>query len=111
MISTESRMISGLRRSITPSAPVAKSSALRITYQLTSGPCIALRRARVRAEDDTADRRDEQHDRRDLEREEVVGEEGAAERLRRAELAADLRRLGQEPAGGEADYDDHLGEN
>src|SRR5262249_16889698 len=80
LISIDSRMISGLRRSSTPSAPVVKSSALRITYHWMSGPCIGsvLQReridpARVRAEHDAADRGDEQHDRGHLECEQVVG--------------------------------------
>ena len=77
-------MISGLRRSITPSAPTEKRIALRITYHWMSGPRIALRRvlalARVRAEDDAADRGHEQHDRRDLEREQVIGEKEPADR-------------------------------
>src|SRR5205823_9327591 len=55
MISTESRMISGERRNMTPSAPVAKSSALRTTYHWMSGPCIALLPSRVRAEHHAAD--------------------------------------------------------
>src|SRR5437868_14494964 len=90
MISTESRMISGLRRTSTPSAPVTKSSAARTRYQPTSGPCIVLQRSRVRAEHDAADRSDEQHDRGDLEREQVVGEEQAPDRRRRAERAGDV---------------------
>src|SRR5436305_8435144 len=85
MISTESRMISGFRRSITPSEPIANRSALRTTYHWMSGPCIRafqrLFHARVRPEHDAADRGDEQDDRRDLEREQVIGQEGTAERL------------------------------
>jgi hypothetical protein len=38
MISSESRMISGLRRSITPSAPSEKSMVATIRYQTMSGP-------------------------------------------------------------------------
>src|SRR5919204_2291834 len=110
MISTDSRMISGLRRRKTPSAPVTKSVVARIRYQTTSGPCIVSRRARVRAEHDAADRRDEQHDRRDLEREQVVGQEEAADRRRRAERAADVVLVLQRAAGGEPDHDDHLDE-
>src|SRR5438067_4390118 len=109
MISTESRMISGLRRTSTPSAPVTKSRPARTRYQPTSGPCIVLQRARVEAEHDPADRRDEQHDRRDLEGEQVVGEEEPPDRGRRAERAADVR-LVREAAGRERERDDHLGE-
>src|SRR5690242_9937843 len=98
MISTDSRMISGERRSSTPSAPVAKSSAARITYALMSGPCIDLGGvvdglACVRPEHDAADRRDEQDDRCHLEGEQVVGEEELADVLRRPEAAADVRLL------------------
>src|SRR5579872_3323483 len=67
MISTESRMISGERRSITPTAPIVKSRAARTTYQEMSGPSIALHGARMGAEHDAADGGDEQHDRRHLE--------------------------------------------
>src|SRR5690348_7338297 len=88
MISTESRMISGFRRSITPSAPVANSSPDSTTYHWRSGPCIALL-ARMRPEHDAADGRDKEDDRRHLEREQVIGQERAAERLGRAEGAAD----------------------
>ena len=82
MISTESRMISGLRRSITPSAPIEKSSPARTTYHRMSGPCIALDPASVRAEHDAADGGDEEHDRRHLERDQLIGEEQAPDRLR-----------------------------
>src|SRR5690348_10351738 len=81
MISTESRMISGFRRSITPSAPTVKRIALRITYHWMSGPCIALRLPGVGAEDDAADRGHEQDDRGDLEGEQVVGQEQPADPL------------------------------
>jgi hypothetical protein len=40
MISSESRMISGERRSSTPSAPIANRIALTATYQVMSGPSI-----------------------------------------------------------------------
>src|SRR5262249_52519432 len=84
MISSESRTIRGLRRSRTPSAPVQKRNAATARYQATSGPSIAgLLPSGVRAEDHAADRRDEQHDRRHLEREQVIREEEAAD-LRRA---------------------------
>ena len=83
------------RRRASPRAP---------RYQVTSGPCIGLldrlerpgwplARARVRAEHDAADRRDEQHDRGDLEGEQVVGQEERPDRRGRAERARDLRRL------------------
>src|SRR5215470_5371432 len=111
MISTLSRMISGLRRSITPRAPVVNRNAERITYHVMSGPCIALQRTGVRPEHDAADGGDEQHDRRHLECEQVVGEEEAADGLGRAEGAVDLLRLVEEPAAGEADDHDHLGED
>src|SRR5579862_5170106 len=95
MISTESRMISGLRRRSTPSEPVANRITLSAMYQLMSGPCIRpqaslVGRARVRAEYDAADGGDQQHDRGDLEREQVVGEEQAPDVRRRAEAARDV---------------------
>src|SRR3954451_13332651 len=111
MISTLSRMIRGLRRSSTPSAPVVKRIALRTMYHWMSGPCIALQLACVQAEHDSADGCDEQDDRCHLEREQVVGEEEAADRLGRAETALDLLRLREEATGGQADDDDHLGED
>src|SRR5215218_11150704 len=99
MISSESRTISGLRRMSTPSAPVQKRKAATQRYQTTSGPftsrplalarvagswnayaCSPLRLrgrgvARVAAEDHAAHRCDQQRDRGDLEREQVVGQE------------------------------------
>src|SRR5512146_880907 len=111
MISTESRMISGLRRTSTPSAPVTKRSPARTRYQPTSGPCIVLHRSRVGAEHDAADRGDEEHDRRHLEGQEMVGEEEPADRRRRAERAADVRLVGELAAGRERERDDHLGED
>src|SRR5438874_308643 len=96
MISTESRMISGLRRSSTPSDPAAKRITASARYQETSGPCIDLpARVRVMTEHYPSDRRDEQHDRRDLEREQVIGEEEPPDLRRRAEGAVDLRRVGE----------------
>src|SRR5205814_2592187 len=89
MISTESRMISGLRRTSTPSAPVTNRSAARTRYQPTSGPCIVLQRPRMLAEHDPADRGDEQHDRRHLEGEQVVGQEEPSDRGRRAKGTRD----------------------
>src|SRR5919106_960398 len=81
MISSESSTMSGLRRSSTPNAPIAKRTPAMTRYQETSGPSIGLLElllgARARAEDDAADRRHEQHDRRDLEGEQVVGQEDA----------------------------------
>src|SRR5437867_2693462 len=80
MISSDRRTISGLRRSSTPSAPVANRNADTPRYQAMSGPRMRHLRVRaaprlaacVRAEDDAADRGHEQHDRRDLEREQMV---------------------------------------
>src|SRR6266513_4025493 len=95
MISSESSTISGLRRSRTPSAPVPNRNAATPRYQATLGPSIRLRPARVRAEDDAADRRDEQHDRRDLEREQVVGQEEAADVCRRAERVIHVLGVGE----------------
>ena len=54
--------------------------------------------ARVRAEDDAADRGDEQHDRRDLEGQQMVGEEQAADLRRRAKRAVDLLGMAQSAA-------------
>src|SRR5207244_5837280 len=111
MIATEGRRISGERRSITPSAPVAKRSALRTTYHWMSGPCIALQLPCVGTEHDAADGGDEQDDRGDLEREQVVRQEELADRRRRAEAPADVARLGEEAARLQADDDDHLAED
>src|SRR5262249_20698116 len=101
MISTESRMVSGLRRTSTPIAPIVNSIAASTTYQVMSGPCIRLFQGReagavvvgrldvaaagVCSEDDPADRGDEEHDRRHLECDQVVGEEQLADGCRRAE--------------------------
>src|SRR5215813_3459267 len=111
MISTDSKMINGLRRSITPSAPVENRIALRITYHWMSGPCIVLQLPRMRTEHDSADGCDEKDDRRHLEREQVVGQEKPPDRLGRAERTPDVLRLGQEVARLEPDDDDHLGED
>src|SRR2546423_4743957 len=108
MISTESRMISGLRRTSTPSAPVTKRSAASTRYQPTSGPCIVLQRPGVRAEHDAADGGDEQHDRGDLEGEQVVGEEESTDRGRRAERATDVGLVRQTAARRERERHDHL---
>src|SRR3954469_25000753 len=103
MISTLSRMISGLRRISTPSAPTTNSSPESARYQATSGPSTglldplqlrdALLLARGRAKGHAAERGDEQHDRGRLEREQVVGEEHLPDRRRRAERARDGRSV------------------
>ena len=61
-----------------------------------------------RAEDDAADRGDEQHDRGDLEREQVVGEEQAPDLGRAAERVAGRRRAceSRPPAFSPIDDDD-----
>src|SRR5262249_12221639 len=94
MISRESRTISGERRSSTPSAPIANSVALTPRYQTMSGPSIVVDpgdASRVVAEDHAADGRGEQHDRRHLEREQVVGQEQAADLARAPERRRDAR--------------------
>src|SRR5438876_3380147 len=111
MISSESSTINGLRRRRTPSAPVPNRNAATPRYQATLGPSIDLLPARMRTEDDAADRRDEQHDRRDLEGEQVVGEEQAADLARRSEAPRDVRRMVEPPAGLQPDRDDHLDED
>src|SRR4051812_17779180 len=108
MISSESRIVSGLRRISTPNAPVANRNAATPRYQLTSGPSIALRLPRVAAEDDAADRGEQQHDRRDLEGDQMVGEEDPADVGGAAERAGELRLLGEPAAGLQADDDDDL---
>src|SRR5829696_1245149 len=117
MISSESRTISGLRRRSTPAVPIEKSRAATIRYQETSGPCTRrlrlvqlVLRPRARAEHHAADRRHEQHDRRDLERQQVVGEEEAADLLRAAERALDLRGLGKLVVRSQADHHHDLDE-
>src|SRR5437867_13016493 len=97
MISSDSRTISGFRRSSTPSAPVEKRNAATARYQATSGPFIGLP-SRVVPEDDAADRRDEQDDRRHLEGEQVIRQEEPADLGRAAEGATDPRRVGEGPA-------------
>src|SRR5207247_8951394 len=79
MISSESRTISGFLRNSTPSAPVENRNAATARYQATSGPCIGWLPSRVRSQDHAADRRHEQHDRRDLEREQVIRDEKPAD--------------------------------
>src|SRR5437773_12240817 len=94
MISSESSTISGLRRSSTPRTPVANRNAATARYQAISGPRTDLsfvdqlagrrRAARMRAEDDRADGRHEPHERGDLEREQVAGQEHPPAPERRA---------------------------
>src|SRR5207248_5356021 len=101
MSSGESSTISGLRRRRTPRAPVANRNAATARYQAMSGPRTDLsfvdqlagrrRAARVCAEDDRADRRDEQHDRGDLQREQVIGQKHLPDPMRRAEAGVDRR--------------------
>src|SRR5262249_32280665 len=112
MISSERSTISGERRSSTPSAPIENRIALTDTYQVMSGPSTALLLdARVVPEDDAADRGGEQDDRRHLEREQVVGQEEAADLLGRSERAADVRRMREPAARRLADRDDDLDED
>src|SRR3954449_933415 len=111
MISTESRMISGLRLTRTPTAPVTNSRAATTRYQPMSGPCIFFQRPGVGPEHDAADGGDEQHDRGDFEREQVVGEEQPADRRRRAERAVDVRLVREAAARRQGERDDHLGED
>src|SRR5919201_1729690 len=111
MISSESRTISGFRRSRTPSAPVENRKAATQRYQATSGPSIrALFAPRVVAEDDAADRGDEEDDRRDLEREQVVGEEEPPDLRGAAERAPDVRLVRERAARFQSDDDDDLDE-
>src|SRR5947208_13418081 len=106
MISSDSRTISGLRRSRTPSAPVPNKKPATARYQATSGPSInpsfcasPWGSARVRAEDDAADGGDQQHDGRDFEREQVVGEKQSPHLGRAAEGATDVLGM-RKPAAG-----------
>src|SRR5205085_11481117 len=117
MISSDSRTISGLRRSRTPSAPVPNKKPATARYQATSGPsinpslCASPRgSARVGAEDDATDRGDQQHDRRDLEREQMVGEEQSPHLGWAAEGATDVLRVRKPPARLQPDHDDDLDE-
>src|SRR5829696_10102265 len=80
MISSESRTISGLRRRSTPAVPIEKRIAATTRYQAMSGPCTCGLRlvelvlgTGLRPEHDAAHGGDQQHDRGDLEREQVVG--------------------------------------
>src|SRR5580765_408596 len=108
MISSESRMISGLRRRRTPRDPIAKSDALIAMYQTTLGPSIVtldIDAAGMMPEDHAADGRGEQHDRRHLEGEQVVGEEQAADLRRIAETRADVLCVRESSTGLDADHD------
>ena len=91
MISSESSTISGLRRSSTPAVPIEKRIAATTRYQATSGPCtrrlLLVLGTRARPQHDAADGGDEQHDRGDLEREQMIGQEEAADLLGAAERA------------------------
>ena len=60
------------------------------------------------AEDDPADGGDEQDDRRDLEGEQVVGQEQLADLVRAAEAPRDLRACESRAAGLQPDHDDDL---
>ena len=79
-------MISGLRRRSTPRRAGREEDAgerevpgdVRPVHRLLRARVVE--RPRVRAEHDAADGGDEQHDRRDLEREQVVGEEEPPDR-------------------------------
>ena len=62
------------------------------------------------AEDDATDRGDQQHDRRDLEREQMVGEEQSPHLGRAAEGATDVLRVRKPPARLQPDHDDDLDE-
>src|SRR5919197_571171 len=108
MISSESRTISGLRRSSSPSAPVANRKPATQRYQAMLGPSIASPGlpACVRAEDDAADRRDQQDDGGDLEREQVIGEEKPSDRGRTAERRTDVRGVREPTARIQPDDDD-----
>src|SRR3954447_9872021 len=104
MISSESRIVSGLRRISTPNAPVAKRKAATPRYQVISGP-------RMAPQHDAAHGGDEQHDRRTLERDQVVGEEQLADVGGAAEGRCDVGLVREPPAGLEPDGDDDLDEN
>src|SRR2546421_6032275 len=108
MISSESRTISGFRRSSTPSAPVENKNAATARYQATLGPSTWSLATRVFSENDAADRRDEEHDGRDLEREQVIGQEKPADLRRTAEGVADVRRVRERSARLQPDHDDDL---
>ena len=90
MISSESSTISGLRRRITPVVPIPKRTAA--TRDVPGGPgpehLGVVLRGGLHAEHDAADGGDEQHDRGDLEGEQVIGEEEAADLGRAPERAA-----------------------
>src|SRR5690349_5149672 len=134
MISSESSTISGLRRISTPSAPVQKRKPATQRYQTTSGPLTSggFRSvripssknayafsllgafhwpvARVGPEDHAAHRGDEQHNRGDLEGQQLVGQEQSPDLGRRSVAGADVGAVGEPAAALQADDDDHLGE-
>ena len=92
MISSESSTISGLRRSTTPSSPIANRTAATARYQVGRGRALGVfLGGGLDPEHDAADGGDEQHDRRDLEGEQVVGQEEAADLRGAPERALDLR--------------------
>src|SRR6188508_1725083 len=102
MISSESSTISGLRRRSTPAVPIENRIAATTRYQAMSGPCTGSLRflelvlgPRARPEHDAADGRDQEHDRRDLERQQVVGQEQAPDLLRAAERPLHLGGVGE----------------
>src|SRR4051812_34322868 len=109
MISSDSRIVSGLRRISTPNAPVPKRAPATPRYHVISGPRTPLPLDErvglpgVAAEHDAADGRDEQHDRRDLERDQVVGQEQPADVGGAAERARDVGLVREPAAGGQAD--------
>ena len=111
MISSESSTISGLRRSITPSAPIPKSTAETARYQGTSGPITRASSSAAFVPSTTPpDCGDEQHDRRDLEREQMIGQEEAADLRRAAERARDRRRSEKSSPACDQHRDDDLDE-
>src|SRR5437588_4979472 len=117
MISSESSTISGLRRSSTPSAPVAKRKPETAKYQATLGPSTDSslgappgQTTGMGAEDDPADRGDQQHDRGDLEGEQVVGQKEPSDLRGTAEGAADVLGVREPSARLQTDYDHDLHE-
>ena len=64
----------------------------------------------MRAEDDSADRGDEQHDGGDLEGQQVVAQEESPDVARAAEGAGDVVGMGEPSAGLQPDHDDDLHE-
>ena len=100
-------MISSERSTICKRAP-AQNHAGRPYFEQNGGDrdlpgsspararCVVLRRG-LHAEHDAADGRDEQHDRRDLEGEQVIGEEEPADLGRAPERAGDLGAVRESP--------------